>query len=75
MKLLYISLCLSLSLYISIYFVGSENNFKKADTKRSNDFGVSYDFNSVMHYSEYAFSKNSRKTIEPKVIYFIFTDK
>ncbi|KAI8442421.1 hypothetical protein MSG28_005935 [Choristoneura fumiferana] len=46
---------------------GSENNFKKADAKRTNDFGVPYDYNSVMHYSEYAFSKNGRKTIEPKV--------
>ncbi|XP_047538352.1 zinc metalloproteinase nas-7-like, partial [Vanessa atalanta] len=46
---------------------GAENNFKKADPKRSNDYGISYDYNSVMHYSEYAFSKNSQKTIEPKV--------
>ncbi|CAH2237519.1 zinc metalloproteinase nas-13-like [Pararge aegeria] len=46
---------------------GAENNFKKADTKRTSDFGVSYDYNSVMHYSEYAFSKNSQKTIVPKI--------
>ncbi|CAH2093761.1 unnamed protein product [Euphydryas editha] len=46
---------------------GSENNFRKEDTKRSNDFGISYDYNSVMHYSEYAFSKNSKKTIEPMI--------
>ncbi|XP_026488942.1 zinc metalloproteinase nas-7-like [Vanessa tameamea] len=46
---------------------GAENNFKKADPKRSNDYGISYDYNSVMHYSEHAFSKNSQKTIEPKV--------
>ncbi|CAH0713880.1 unnamed protein product, partial [Brenthis ino] len=46
---------------------GAENNFKMADSKRAHDFGVSYDYNSVMHYSEYAFSKNSQKTIEPKI--------
>ncbi|XP_026755052.2 hatching enzyme 1.2-like isoform X2 [Galleria mellonella] len=46
---------------------GTENNFRKEDKKNTNDFGVSYDYNSVMHYSEYAFSRNSQKTIEPKV--------
>ncbi|XP_060806699.1 zinc metalloproteinase nas-4 isoform X1 [Amyelois transitella] len=46
---------------------GSENNFKKADKQSVNDYGVGYDYNSVMHYSEYAFSKNRQKTIEPKV--------
>ncbi|CAH2051774.1 unnamed protein product, partial [Iphiclides podalirius] len=46
---------------------GSENNFKKSDSKYVSGFGVSYDYNSVMHYSEYAFSRNTKKTIEPKV--------
>ncbi|XP_072934624.1 hatching enzyme 1.2-like [Epargyreus clarus] len=46
---------------------GSENNFKKADPKHTHDYGVGYDYNSVMHYSEYAFSKNSQKTINPKI--------
>ncbi|CAG9791605.1 unnamed protein product [Diatraea saccharalis] len=46
---------------------GAENNFRKADKEHTNDFGVTYDYNSVMHYSEYAFSRNSKKTIEPKV--------
>lgn len=46
---------------------GSEGNFRKADTKSSHGYGVPYDYNSVMHYSEYAFSKNSQKTITPKV--------
>ncbi|OWR54819.1 zinc metalloproteinase nas-13 [Danaus plexippus plexippus] len=45
---------------------GSEGNFKKSDSKRVADLGIPYDYNSVMHYSEYAFSKNSKKTIEPK---------
>ncbi|CAH0595484.1 unnamed protein product [Chrysodeixis includens] len=46
---------------------GTESNFRKADKRNTNDFSVPYDYNSVMHYSEYAFSKNSQKTIEPKV--------
>lgn len=49
------------------YIAGSENNFKKSDTSYTTGYGVSYDYNSVMHYSEYAFSRNSKKTIEPKV--------
>ncbi|XP_068623853.1 hatching enzyme 1.2-like [Battus philenor] len=46
---------------------GAENNFKKSDSQYTSGYGVPYDYNSVMHYSEYAFSKNSKKTIEPKV--------
>ncbi|KAH9641322.1 hypothetical protein HF086_013304 [Spodoptera exigua] len=46
---------------------GAENNFRKSTVKQTNDFNVPYDYNSVMHYSEYAFSKNQQKTIEPKV--------
>ncbi|XP_048482543.1 protein SpAN [Plutella xylostella] len=47
--------------------IGAENNFKKADAKSTDDFGVGYDYNSVMHYSDKAFSKNGQITIEPKV--------
>ncbi|VVC96406.1 unnamed protein product [Leptidea sinapis] len=46
---------------------GAEINFKISDKKNTNDFGIGYDYNSVMHYSEFAFSKNSKRTIEPKV--------
>ncbi|XP_053617150.1 hatching enzyme 1.2-like [Plodia interpunctella] len=57
--------------YVSVWYnnvkPGSENNFKKADRQNTIDYGVTYDYNSVMHYSEYAFSKNRQKTIEPKV--------
>ncbi|XP_026333154.1 zinc metalloproteinase nas-4 [Hyposmocoma kahamanoa] len=57
--------------YVDIHYnnirSGSENNFQKADPKTADGFGVAYDYNSVMHYSEYAFSRNNQKTIVPKV--------
>ncbi|CAH4028096.1 low choriolytic enzyme-like isoform X1 [Pieris brassicae] len=46
---------------------GTEINFKKSDVKRTDNFGIGYDYNSVMHYSEFAFSRNSKKTIDPKI--------
>ncbi|CAJ1050010.1 high choriolytic enzyme 2-like [Xyrichtys novacula] len=42
---------------------GTESNFRKEQTK---NLGTPYDFNSVMHYSNYAFSKNGRPTIVAK---------
>lgn len=53
---------------------GYEVNFDKAAKGTSNGFGVAYDFNSVMHYSQYAFSKNKRATLEPKVRGRLFSD-
>lgn len=46
---------------------GYEVNFDKAPKGSTNGFGVAYDFNSVMHYSQFAFSKNERATLQPKV--------
>jgi len=46
---------------------GHENNFDKADEQKTTGFGVPYDFRSVMHYSNMAFSANGRPTIIPKV--------
>lgn len=34
-------------------------NFEKLPIKQHSDFGLSYDFHSIMHYSNNAFSKNS----------------
>ncbi|KAM9495328.1 low choriolytic enzyme-like [Clarias gariepinus] len=41
---------------------GKEHNFKKINT---NNLNTPYDYNSVMHYSRCAFSKNSKPTIVP----------
>uniref|UniRef100_A0A182MN16 Metalloendopeptidase n=1 Tax=Anopheles culicifacies TaxID=139723 RepID=A0A182MN16_9DIPT len=45
---------------------GTKNNFEKATKGSTNNFGVSYDYGSIMHYSSNAFSTNGRSTIEAK---------
>nr|XP_040017671.1 high choriolytic enzyme 1-like [Gasterosteus aculeatus aculeatus] len=42
---------------------GTEQNFAKQPT---NNLGTPYDFESVMHYSKYAFSRNGEPTIVSK---------
>ncbi|XP_035507880.1 high choriolytic enzyme 1-like [Morone saxatilis] len=42
---------------------GMESNFVKVGT---NNLGTPYDFNSVMHYNKFAFSKNGQPTIVAK---------
>lgn len=44
--------------------IGKKNNFIKHET--SSSFGFPYDYNSVMHYSDKAFSSNGERTIVPK---------
>ncbi|KAA0859598.1 M12 family metallopeptidase, partial [Enterobacter hormaechei] len=41
---------------------GMQRNFNKAKT---NNLGTPYDYNSVMHYSRYAFSRNNLPTMIP----------
>uniref|UniRef100_A0A182VPR5 Metalloendopeptidase n=1 Tax=Anopheles minimus TaxID=112268 RepID=A0A182VPR5_9DIPT len=45
---------------------GTKNNFEKAKTGSTNNFGVAYDYGSIMHYSANAFSTNKKPTIEAK---------
>ncbi|XP_037608967.1 high choriolytic enzyme 2-like [Sebastes umbrosus] len=42
---------------------GAEGNFKM---QKTNNLDTRYDFNSIMHYSKYAFSKNRQPTIVAK---------
>lgn len=44
------------------------SNFEKAAAGTTSGFGSSYDYNSVMHYSDHAFSANEQPTILAKVI-------
>jgi Astacin (Peptidase family M12A) len=43
---------------------GHESNFNKYTNSQVTDFGFSYDYGSIMHYSGKAFSKNGNDTIE-----------
>ena len=43
--------------------LGSENNFERYDGEHIMNFGVEYDYGSVMHYSSTAFSANGKNTI------------
>ncbi|XP_058056148.1 hatching enzyme 1.2-like [Anopheles bellator] len=45
---------------------GTASNFDKAQTGSTNSFGVQYDYGSIMHYSENAFSSNGKPTIVAK---------
>lgn len=46
---------------------GYESNFMKAPKGQTSGYGVGYDYGSVMHYSEKAFSANGQPTIRTKV--------
>lgn len=57
--------------FIKIYWEnikkGREHNFNKYNESIVTNFDVPYDYESVMHYSAKAFSKNGNITIEPIV--------
>lgn len=46
---------------------GLENAFNKYYSNLITDFGVKYDYSSVMHYAATAFSKNRLPTIVARV--------
>ncbi|ALC45707.1 CG11865 [Drosophila busckii] len=46
---------------------GAESQFQMWNPFNVNNFGVAYDYASIMHYSAFAFSKNGQRTIIPKV--------
>ncbi|KAG8288533.1 hypothetical protein J6590_016657 [Homalodisca vitripennis] len=43
----------------------TRSNFKKYSSFRVTDYGVPYDYGSIMHYSSHAFSRNGKPTITP----------
>jgi len=43
------------------------HNFRKYDYLESRNMDIPYNYNSVMHYSNTAFSKNDKRTLESKV--------
>ena len=45
---------------------GGAHNFNKQTTSSVDSLGVTYDFNSIMHYREYALSRDGSKTLTPK---------
>lgn len=55
---------------------GMENNFQKGSADTTTSYGIPYDYESVMHYSAGAFSKNNLPTIVAvvswKLYYFYF---
>lgn len=55
--------------YLTVLWDNIKDN-KKANFKiirRGIDFGVEYDFNSIVHYGAWAFTKNGNLTLSPKV--------
>lgn len=51
---------------------GAENNFRKYNTSFVTDFNEPYDYDSIMHYDAYGFTKNGYATMVPNVITFFF---
>lgn len=62
--------------YVKIYEenirYGTESNFEKVPVGTTTGYGISYDYGSILHYSQYSFSINGKPTIVPKVCFFFF---
>ena len=50
---------------VSSLWLGLESQFDKVSTRLATTQGVTYDYESIMHYSSTAFSRNGRPTILP----------
>lgn len=57
--------------YVKIHWenmmTGTENNFYKYSSTQVSHFNTTYDYDSIMHYTATAFSKNGLPTIIPIV--------
>jgi len=56
--------------HVTVYYnnikKGAEDNFVKLEKGLTSGYGIGYDYGSVMHYSQYAFSSNNQPTLTPK---------
>jgi len=59
-----------LEVYTKNVHSGMEFNFNKHSQQTANSYGVPYDYMSVMHYGETAFSKNGKITMKAKDPYY-----
>ena len=57
---------LAILINIIVFSPAAKRNFKKHEFDYLADHGFPYDLLSVMHYRQYAFSKNRKPTIVPK---------
>lgn len=65
--------------YVTVFWENiidnQRHNFNKYLDSHVANFNTSYDLNSIMHYDEFAFSKNGKQTMIPIVsvlVYFVF---
>uniref|UniRef100_A0AC35U5H0 Zinc metalloproteinase n=1 Tax=Rhabditophanes sp. KR3021 TaxID=114890 RepID=A0AC35U5H0_9BILA len=47
---------------------GTEAQFTRSSISDVNSFSIAYDYASVMHYDQFAFSSNNQKTMVPKMV-------
>lgn len=64
--------------YVTIHWEnissGLESNFEKYTSSEVSHFNTTYDYDSILHYSAYGFSKNGKPTIVPVVSFWPFAN-